>query len=337
MKLSRRDFVVAGAGGVATFGILRASRARAAQMTYKIGHDQPPSHPQNLRLVEAANEIAKQTDGRLKVQVYPNNQLGGDTQVLAQLRSGALEFLQIGSNVLANVVPATSLADLPFAYNDYTQLWATLDGPFGDNLRAQIRKANIHVFDKGWDAGMRNVFTSQKPVKSLADIKGLKLRVPEAPIQQETFKALGASPTPVNNSELYSALQTHLVDGAEQPLISIESMRLYEATKYIARTNHQSTSFVTIANVGAWRRLPKDVQDIVTKCFNDAALRERKDIVDGETALAQQLTTQGQTFLTPDREEFRKLIRDAGLYAKWRDAYGKEPFALLEASVGKLA
>ena len=325
------------AAGVALFGILRTSPASAAEFTYKIGHDQPPSHPQNLRLVEAAKDIAKKTNGRLEIQVYPNSQLGGDTHMLAQLRSGALEFLQLGNNVLANVVPAASLADLPFAYSGYEQLWSTLDGPFGDYLRGEVRKAGIHIFDKGWDAGMRNVFTSDRQVHTVADVKGLKLRVPAAPIQQEAFKALGASPTPINNSELYSALQTHLVDGAEQPLISIESMKLYEVSKYISMTSHQSTSFVTLGNNGAWQRLPKDLQAIVAESFNSAALLERKDIADGEDKLRNELAGQGQTIIAPEREGFRDMLRQSGLYAQWRDRYGKDAFALLEKSVGKLA
>lgn len=335
MEFSRRHMLTT-AAGVAAFGILRSPEARAAQYVYKVALDQPALHPQTLRTVAAAKKIAEESKGRLVVQVYPNNQLGGDTQALAQLRSGALEFMQIGNNILANVVPVTALADLPFAYSGYGQLWSTLDGPFGDVLRTQIRKAGIHVFDKGWDAGMRDVFTASRPVKSVADMKGLKLRIPEAPIPQAMFEALGAAPTPVNNNELYSAIQTHLVDGAEQPLISIESAKLYEVSKYISLTNHQSTSFQMLGNMGAWQRLPKDLQEIATQNFNAAALLERRDIADGEPALEAKLKTQGQTILRPDRAQFRAVIRKARLYAKWRDTYGKEAFALLEKSVGTL-
>lgn len=339
MRLTRRHFIVAATGATAAAagaGIIGPTRARAASFTYKLGLDQPASHPQTKRIVEAAKAIGEATDGALTVRVYPNNQLGGDTHMLAQLRSGALEFMQIGNNILANVVPQTSLADLPFAYDGYDQLWSTLDGPFGDYLRDAIRKAGLQVFDKGWDAGMRNVFTSDREVKTVADIKGLKLRVPEAPIQQATFKAIGASPTPINNNELYSAIQTHLVDGAEQPLISIESAKLYEVSKYISMTQHQSTSFQMLGNGAAWKRLPKDIQDVVSKHFDDAAMAERKDIADGETALKKELKGQGQTISTPDREGFRTLVKKAGLYAKWRDTYGKDGFALLEKSVGNL-
>jgi tripartite ATP-independent transporter DctP family solute receptor len=330
-----RRALLAGAAGATSFVILRWP-ANAAQFTYKLGHDQPVSHPQNVRAVEAAANITKESGGRLTVEVFPNNQLGGDTQMLAQLRSGALELLQIGDNILANVVPSASVAGIPFAYKDYDQLWSTLDGELGRYIHAQIEKAGLHVFDKAWDAGFRQVFTSDHAVNAPADMKGLKLRVPEAPIQLSTFRAFGASPTPINNSELYTALQTHLVDGAEQPLVSIESARYYEVTKYITMTRHQPTPFEMLANGNAWRRLPPDLQEILSRNLNESALRERSDVAHGEVALQAHLKTQGQAIIEPDHAAFQNVIRSAGLYAQWRDTYGAEPFALLEKSVGKL-
>lgn len=334
MPVSRRK-LMAGVAGVTAFAILKRP-ANAAEFTYKLAHDNPVDHPCNIRALEAAKNIEQESKGRLTVQVYPNNQLGGDTQMLAQLRSGALEFLLLGDNILANVVPSANLAGLPFAYDSYAQQWKTLDGPLGQYIHAQIEKTGLHVFDKGWDVGLRHVFTTDRAVKTAADMKGLKLRVPEAPIQVAFIKALGASPTPINNSELYTALQTHLVDGAEQPLISIETARYFEISKYISLTKHQPTSWEMLGNRGAWNKLPSDLQQIVTRNFNETALLERQDLANDETVLEAKLKTQGQTIIDPDRESFRDVVRKAGLYAQWRDAYGPEPFALLEQSVGKL-
>jgi TRAP-type transport system periplasmic protein len=336
VRISRRQ-ALTGVAGVAIAGLAGSRRAAAAaEFTFKLGHDQPATHPQNLRAVEAANKITQESGGRLVVQVYPNNQLGGDTQMLAQVRSGALELLMVGDNILANIVPVTSVSDLPFAFAGYKDLWAAMDGKLGDYIRGEIRKVGLHVFDKGWDAGFRQVFTSNRPVHNVADMKGLKLRVPQAPIQIAVFKAFGASPTAVNNSELYTSMQTHLVDGAEQPLISIESARLFEVSKYISMTNHQPTSFEMVGNEAAWRRLPADLQGILARNLDAGALLERADIANGEEDLAKQLKTQGQTIIIPDRESFRAVIQKAGLYAKWRDTYGAQPFSLLEETVGKL-
>lgn len=334
MATTRRTFLAGGAIGALT--VLKYGPARAAEFTFKLGHDQPVTHPQHLRAVEAADKIREESDGRLVVQVYPNSQLGGDTQMLAQVRSGALELLQIGDNVLATIVPVTSVSGFPFAFKGYDDLWAAMDGDFGKLLRAEIAKVGLHVFDKGWDAGFRQIFTSAKPVNGPADLQGLKLRVPQAPIQLATFRAFGASPTPVNNNEQYTSLQTHLVDGAEQPLISIESMRLYEVSSQIALTNHQPTPFEMLANMAAWRRLPSKLQEILAHNLDSAALLQRADIKNGESALIAQLKTQGQNVTTPDRDAFRKVIEDAGLYKTWRGTYGDHAVDLLEASVGKL-
>jgi tripartite ATP-independent transporter DctP family solute receptor len=335
MALLRRTALL-GAAGVLASPFIRTRPAMAAEFTFKWGHDQPATHPQNLRAVEAAEKIGRDSGGRLLVQVYPNNQLGGDTQMLAQLRSGALELFMTGDNIIANIVPVASIADLPFAFPGYTELWKAMDGELGQFIRGEISKVGIHVFERGWDAGYRQVFNSTRQIHNADDIRGLKLRVPEAPIQIAVFRALGVSPTAVNNSELYTALKTHLVDGGEQPLVSIENARLYEASKYISMTNHQPTSFEMLANEAAWRRLPSDLQEILTNNLNEGALKERHDIATGEVALAEQLKGQGQDIVVPDRESFRKVIKDAGLYEKWRQSYGEHAFSILENAAGKL-
>ncbi len=307
MSLSRRT-VLAGATGVAAFGILHWYPADAAEFTYKAGHDLPPSHPMNLRLVQAAKKIGEEFGGRLVVQAYPNSQLGGDSQMLAQVRSGALELLLLGDNILGQVVPAASIASLPFAFDSYGQLWAAMDGELGNYIHAKIRAIGLQVFDKGWDVGFRDVITSDRQIHSADDMKGLKLRVPEAPIQVSFFKALGASPTPISSNEMYTALQTHLVDGAEQPLSSIEANKYDEVSKDISLTEHQPTTFETLANGAAYQRLPKNLQEILARNLGEMAMLERADIADGEAELQTKLKAQGQTIVTPDRKSFRAVI-----------------------------
>ena len=232
-----------------------------------------------------------------------------------------------------------SLAGLPFAFNGYSDLWAAMDGKFGSYIHSEIeKKTGLHVFEKGWDAGFRDVFTAEHPIHNAEDMKGLKLRIPAVTLDQSLFKALGSAPTPVPSGDVYTALQTHLVDGAEDPLITIESSKYYEASKYISLTKHQPTPFEMLANGAAWRRLPKKLQNVLSDNLNETGLVERKDIVTGEDKLRELLKTQGQTFIEPDRESFRDVVRKAGLYSQWRDGYGGPvPFGLLEQVVGKLA
>lgn len=330
--LTRKQFLMAAAASAAGGGFPRV--ARAADFTFKLGHAQPATHPHHLRSLAAADKINKESNGRMIVRVYPNSQLGSDTQMLAQLRSGALEMMHAIDSVIAGIAPAASVTAIPFAFDGYPELWTAMDGEFGMYVHAQIEKIGVHVFEKGWDAGMRHVFTTSKPIRSPDDLKGLKIRVPEAPIILALFRALGASPTALNVNELYMALQTHLVDGAEQPLISMEAAKYSEVSKYITLTNHQPTTYELLANAAAWRRLPADLQEIMSRNFNEAALLERADIANGDIALTARLKAGGQTFINPDRKAFRAVLQRAGLYSQWRDAYDKQAFALLEKSLG---
>ena len=336
MAITRRHFL-AGTTGVAAFSILRYP-ANAAEFTYKLGHDQASTHPQHLRVADVAKKIQEESGGRLVIDIYPNSQLGSDPQMLAQVRSGALELLQVGDLIIGNVVPVASLAGLPFAFPTNADLWVAMDGDLGAYIHSEIeKKLDLHVFAKGWDAGVRHLFTSQTPVRAAADMKGMKFRVPSAALALSLFQGLGAAPTAVPSAEVYTALQTRLVDGADGPLVTIEYSKYYEATKYISLTNHMHTPFEMMANGAAWRRLPPNLQEILERNMNEAALLERKDIADGDIKLLELLKTQGQEIIEPDRASFREMLRKGGLYDKWRDAYGgPQPFALVEKYSGKL-
>jgi TRAP-type C4-dicarboxylate transport system substrate-binding protein len=141
----------------------------------------------------------------------------------------------------------------------------------------------------------------------------------------------------VPSGDVFTALQTRLVDGAEGPLVTIENAKYYETSKFISLTRHQPTPFEMVANGAAWQRLPKTLQDILSRNLNAAALLARADIANGETLLQEKLKAQGQTLINTDRVSFRETVRSAGLYAQWRDMYGGAvPFGMLEKTVGKL-
>ncbi|CAM5220938.1 Tripartite ATP-independent transporter DctP family solute receptor OS=Castellaniella defragrans OX=75697 GN=HNR28_001846 PE=3 SV=1 [Castellaniella defragrans] len=335
----RRSLLKTGVAlGASPLAILHWRLADAAEFTLKLGNDQPNTHPQNIRVNEAIKHIAEETHGRVAIRLYPNSALGGDTQMFAQLRSGALEIMQISDLIVSDTIPEPAIACIPFAFSSSDDTWKAMDGPLGAYIRKRIEdKLHLHPFGKGWDAGFRNVFTNSKPVHKAGDMKGLKLRVLKAPILIEFFEAVGSSPVPLDSNQMYTALQTNLVDGAEQPLISIETFKFYETSKYVSMTRHQGTTFETLVNGRTWERIPKDLQEVIERNFNKYALLQREDIKEGYRTLQALLEKQGMKFIDhPDRESFKKIIRDAGLYAKWRDRYGKAAFDLLEQSVGKL-
>jgi TRAP-type transport system periplasmic protein len=331
----RRQMLAGGASAYAAIGMLRFP-AKAAEFSYKLGSNEQPTHSIVVRALQASARIGHESGGRMEIKVFPSGSLGTDAQRLAQLRIGALEFQTIGDNILANVVPLAAISTVPFAFATYKDAWNAMDGPLGAYVRNTIAKANIYALARHWDAGMREISNNVKPIVTPDDLKGLKIRVPEAPFTIAYFKALGCSPTPIDGSQLYTSLQTHLVDGFEAGMDAMESNKWYEVSKYISLTNHQWTGFTLIANADAWQRLPKNLRDIVERNFDAAAILNRADILRGESTLETTLKGQGIAFNQSDSPSFKAVIRNAGLFAQWRDSFGSEPWALLEKAVGKL-
>jgi tripartite ATP-independent transporter DctP family solute receptor len=191
--------------------------------------------------------------------------------------------------------------------------------------------------EKIWDNGFRQTTTSTKPIVTPDDFKGMKLRVPVSPLWTSMFKALDAAPTSINFNEVYSALQTKIVDGQENPLAIISTAKLYEVQKYCSLTNHMWDGFWFLANQRAWQALPEDVRGIVAKNINTAGLKEREDVAELNATLQKSLAAKGLVFNQPDPAPFRDKLRAAGFYSEWRTKYGDDAWGILEKSTGKLA
>jgi tripartite ATP-independent transporter DctP family solute receptor len=336
-NVSRRRFVASSAA-IAAGGILPAGTARAAEFEYKMGHSSPEAHPFHKRLLEVAARIDKGTNGRMKLSIFPASQLGGDNDLLSQARSGAVDFVQPAGLILASILPVAAVNGMGFAFKDYAQVWAAMDGDLGDYVRTQIAaKTNLVPMEKRWDLGFRQITTSTKPVEKASDLAGLKLRVPGAPALVSLFTALGASPVSMQFGEVYTSLQTRVVDGQENPLSVIDAGKFYEVQKYCAVSNHVWDGYWICANANAWNRLPTDIRAVVAKSFNDVALLERDDLAKLESGLQAELSKKGVTFTRPDLASFRDKLRAAGFYKEWREKVGAEAWTLLEKHVGKLA
>ena len=278
MTLSRRSLLAA-AGATAITLPVGTAFAQKAEFSYKYANNLPVTHPMNLRAKEMADAIRAETKGRVDIQLFPNNQLGSDTDMLSQLRSGGIEFFTLSGLILSTLVPATSISGIGFAFGDYDAVWKAMDGDLGAYIRAQIVKAGLVPMDKIWDNGFRHITSSSKPIVSPADLKGFKIRVPVSPLWTSMFKAFDASPASINFGEVYSALQTKVVEGQENPLAIIATAKLYEVQKYCSLTNHMWDGFWFLSNRKAWERLPKDLQVMVAKHINAAGLKERADVV----------------------------------------------------------
>jgi len=338
MHLTRRHALLAGGAAlVAGATGLRPAPARAAEYTLKLGSNVPMAHPIYIRLKEASERVAADTKGQVALEIFPNNQLGSDTDMLSQVRSGALDLLTLPGVVLATLVPMASLNAVGFAFPDYPAVWKAMDGPLGAYIRAAITKANLLVLDKVWDNGFRQITSRNVPVDSPKVLDGMKLRVPVSPMLLSLFQSLGAAATSINFSELYASLQTGVVEGQENPLPIISTGKLYEVQKYCVMTNHVWDGYWLLGNRRALGGVPQELMAVVTRNLNEAAVAQRADSEKLAATLRADLTAKGLAFSDADPAPFRDKLKASGFYGQWKQKFGDDAWSTLEGSVGKLS
>jgi TRAP-type transport system periplasmic protein len=330
-SITRRSFIRQTAGaatGVFAINILTRP-ANAAEFTYKYGNNVPITHPINIAAQKAADRIREESGGRLEIRLFPNNQLGGDTDMLSQVRSGALEFYTLSALVLSNLIPAAAISGIGFAFPDYDTLWKAMDGELGSYIRSQCEKAGLVPMEKVWDNGFRQITSSTKQINTPDDLNGFKIRVPVSPIWTSLFTAFGATPVSMNFAELYTALQTKVVEGQENPLSLIKISKLYEVQKYCSLTSHMWDGFWFVANKNTWGALPDDLRGIAGKHLNAAAEEQRQMLAALASSAQEDLKKEGMIFATPDRASFVSLLNKNGFYKEWREKFGPDAWKIL--------
>ena len=334
---TRGAFISSSAAAFASIAIVRSPARAAAEFTGKAGTNQPVDHPLSIAMKDLWDAVRKDTNGRLDVTVFPNNQLGGDTAMLQQLRSGALQVMTLDGGILEAVVPVAAIQSVGFAFADPTAAYTAFDGRLGAYVRGEIAKQGLHAFEKIWENGMRQITTSTKPVRNAADIAGLKIRTPNSKMALDLFKSLGAAPTPINFSELYTALQTRVVDGQENPLANIEFARFFEVQKNLSLSSHMWGGYWLLAESEWFGKLPADVQTIVTRNASKITDRQRIDVDKLNASLLGKLQSQGMAVnqvAGADRASLKAKLPD--YYKHWKTEFGAQAWDLLESYTGKL-
>ena len=334
MSVTRPGFLAGAAATFATIGIVKP--AQAADFEFKWAVDVPPDHPISTRSVEAFARIKAATKGRVNVKTFPASQLGSDPNMLSQLRTGALEMLAFPGAFLNSVVPVASIENVAYAFPNRETVFRAMDGDLGKVIRDEIQSKDIFVFDRIWENGFREITTSTKPIRTVSDLDGLKIRVSPGKIRIDTFKSLGASPTPISLSELYTSLQTHVVDAQENPLVLIEQQKFYEVQKYISLSNHIWSGYWLLMNTDAWKRLPPDIQAIFNREMNAAAVKARQDTDRLNSSVADKLKRRGMQINPVDVASFKKKLVDAKYYERWKAEFGAKAWDALERYANKL-
>lgn len=334
--VTRRKFLQAAAATPILATALPMRSAQAAEIKWRWGNSFPISHPVNVRGLEACERIKKESGGQISIEIFPDGQLGSANDMLSQVRSGALDMTTNAGLGMAVLVPVAGIINMPFAFKNYDQAWAAVDGDLGKLINAQVEKLGLHAFDKYPDNGYRQI-TSNKLIKSPDDLKGFKIRVPGSPLNLSLFRALGASPVSMDFNEVYTALQTKVVDGQENPLVLIDQKHFNEVQKYCALSNHLWDALMHVSNLKGWNEMPKNLRDIVARNLDQASVAERADVFKLNSSLQSSLEAKGMVFNKPDADAFRAALSKAGFYAQWQKTYGPEAWATLTKYSGPLA
>ena len=279
-----------------------------AQQKLQIAGNFASEHPSSIAVEQVfKKEVARLTNNELQVDVFPSMQLGGAKENVDAVRSGTLAITWVGAAYLSRIVPQLEALSLPFVLDDREAAFRVIDGPVGDAIDKKLQDKGF--LSLGWmELGMRNVTNNKQPIKTRADLSGLKIRLQPSETHLATFRALGANPIAMDVKELYSALEQGVVDGEENPYTVISASRYGEVQKYLSNTRHFFDYIAVLASRQAFDRLKPEHQKAVREAMTATVAFERKLAAESESrALAELKTKMTFTEITPDaRAEMRK-------------------------------
>jgi TRAP-type transport system periplasmic protein len=309
-RVTRRTFL-AGASAAAGLAVVsRGARAAAPKYRFKLSH-----HLQLNMIVEQmsqkfAAEVGKRTNGEVEIKVFGAGQIGGLKDNAEGVRLGTLDFSCVDCAQIGLFHARAGIVSLPFLFRDYAHYKKVVQGPVGTQLANEIRdKASIRILSY-WPAGFRIIASRNKPIKSAADMRGLKIRIPEVPIYVETMKALGANATPMPWGEVYTAMQTGVVDAIEVPSDTIYTGKMYEVAKHLSRTYHIFVDCNLVVSEKVYASLPPDIQKTIAAVAREvfwdygAVESERLDKAGWDS-----LVKAGMQGVEPDRDSFRASVK----------------------------
>jgi len=282
----------------------------------KFANGQTVNSIANVTMLEVAKEINEKSKGRVAIMVYPANQLGNERDLAEGLRSGTIDMAYVSQAVMENFEPQLSLFSMPFIFNNQQHADKVVNGPIGaaiyDNL---LKQKGIRVFNS-WRQNFRFVYAN-KPILNYEGFKGLKIRVPESPTYVNTFKSVGSNPTPLPWGEVYTAMQTHVVDAFEVQSSSVATEKMYEVSNFVFKTRHIMASSLIMINEKKWQSLPADIQQIVREAVDNGLQTNYQKPATTEEQDLKLFAEKGMTIVEPSPADRQKLV--AAVQDMWKE------------------
>ncbi|MEL6133173.1 MAG: TRAP transporter substrate-binding protein [Bacteroidota bacterium] len=269
----------------------------------KLAHGLNIDHPVHQGMLFMAKRLVEKSNGKLRIEIYPSSQLGGERQCLELLQIGSLAMTKVSAAVMENFSPKIQVLGLPYMFRNRAHTYAVLDGQIGQELLEDSERYWLRGLAY-FDAGYRSFYTKERPIHSPDDLEGLKIRVMESPVSMNLVRSLGGSPTPISWGELYTALQQGVVDGAENNPPSFYTSRHYEICKYYSLNEHTAVPDILVVGKVAWQSLSQEEQQWLMEAAYEATIEQRKLWQAAEKEALAKVQKQGVEIIRPGKEAF---------------------------------
>lgn len=286
-----------------------AAKTEGKVVTLKVAHYFAEEHPQNIALKEKFKPLVeKESNGQIKVEIYPNATLGSEEQFIDGTKNGSVEMCVTGG-LIAKDLPMVGLTEMSLLFRDYAHAQKVLNGELGKEIVAGMEE-KMGTRTLAWTANGFRVVSSSKPIEKFEDLKGMRLRVPNNPIYIEMAKGLGTNPMAMPISEVFTALEQKVIDGQENPYATLKASGMYEVQKYVVDTRHLFSPNLYIINEKFWQGLDPKLQEVVQKAANESAAYEWKLLEESEQKDIEFMKEKGLTVVIPD-ETFKQNMIDS--------------------------
>ena len=291
------------------FGLmLSASTVQAQEITLRSADIHPDGYPTVEAVKYMGQLVSERTNGRIKIEVMNNAVLGTEKDTIEQTRFGVIDMNRVNAAPFNNLVAETTVLGLPFLFRSTEHMHKTVDGPIGDEVLAAFEPHGL-IGLTFYDSGARSFYTTEKPIEKLADLKGMKIRVQQSDLWIAMMEAFGANPTPMPMGEVYSSLETGVVDGAENNWPSYESARHYEVAKNYTLTEHSLTPEILVISKMAWDKLSPEDQKIIKQAARESTPKMRELWAAREKASEEKVRAAGNKITTVDKAEFSAAMK----------------------------